>query len=107
MKLTTQLVVLILGSIFGMVALVVCLAAWADWQDGSVVGMVAAFGTLATSIIVAIRNQQKTSETLEEQDKKLAKIDRQTNGLSSNERQEIAERAATATITRLKNSGHL
>jgi hypothetical protein len=97
-KLTTQLVVLILGTLAGLVALVVCLAVWANWSDGAIVGMVSAFGTLATGLIVAVRNQQKTQETLLGQDEKLAVIEKQTNGLSTRERQDIAERAAAAAI---------
>lgn len=107
MKLTTQFVVLVLGMLAGMIGLVVSLAVWADWQDGSIVGMVSAFGTLAGGLILAVRNQQKTTETLADQDEKLNKIERQTNGLSSVERNDIAEKAATAVVVRLKNDGHL
>ncbi len=100
MKLTNQLVVLVLGTMFGMVGLVVCLAIWADWSDGAIVGMVSAFGTVSAGVIVAVRNQQKTAEVLESQDQVLSKIDRQTNGLSERERQDIAERAAEEAIAR-------
>lgn len=107
MKITTQLVVLILGMMAGLVSLVICLAVWADWQDGSIVGMVSAFGTIATGIIVAVRNQQKTSETLAEQGEKLEKIEKQTNGLSTQEREHIAERAAVKAVTTMRRSGDL
>lgn len=98
MKLTTQLVVLILGTVFGMIGLVVCLAVWADWSDGAIVGMVSAFGTLSAGVIVAVRNQAKTGEVLERQDEALEVIQRQTNGLSERERQDIADRAAVKVI---------
>lgn len=102
MKLTTQLVVLILGTLAGLGSLVVSLAVWADWSDGAIVGMLAAFGTLATTLIVSIRNQQKTAEVLAGQDQKLDTIEHQTNGLSERERQDIAERAAVAAIKALR-----
>lgn len=102
MKLTTQLVVLILGTLAGLIGLVVCLAVWADWSDGAIVGMVSAFGTLASGLIVAVRNQQKTQETLTRQDEQLATIERQTNGLSEAERQDIADRAAAAAIAQMR-----
>lgn len=98
MKLTNQMVALVLGTMAGLVTLAVALAVFADWSDGAVIGLVAAFGTLATSVIVAVRNQQKTAEVLEGQDQVLQKIDRQTNGLSESERQDIADRAAVAAI---------
>ena len=100
--LTTQLVVLILGTLGGLIGLVLSLAVWADWSDGAIVGMVSAFGTLATGLIVAVRNQQKTQETLQGQGEQLATIEKQTNGLSSTERQDIAERAAAAAIARIQ-----
>lgn len=98
MKLTTQLTVLILGTVFGMIGLVVCLAIWADWSDGAIVGMVSAFGTISAGILVAVRNQAKTGEVLERQDEALEVITRQTNGLSERERQDIADRAAVKVI---------
>lgn len=104
MKLTNQLVALILGTVLGMAALVACLAIWADWSDGAVVGMVSAFGTVAGSVIVAVRNQQKTAETLAGQDEKLQVIERQTNGLSTRERQDIADRAAAAAIAAMREN---
>ncbi len=79
MKLTTQLTVLILGTLLGMIALVLCLAVWADWSDGAIVGMVSAFGTLASGVIVAVRNQQKTAEVLDGQGEQLATIERQNS----------------------------
>jgi len=97
-KLTTQLVTLVLGTLAGMIGLVVCLAIWADWSDGAIVGMVSAFSTVAGGIIVAVRNQAKTGEVLEQQNDTLQVIQRQTNGLSEAERQDIADRAAVKVI---------
>lgn len=98
MKITTQFVALVAVIIAGMVGLVLGLAVLADWSDGAIVGMVSGFGTLATGLIVAVRNQQKTAETLERQDQQLDTVIAQTNGLSEMERQEIADRAATAVV---------
>lgn len=89
MKLTNQLVVLILGTLVGLVGLVICLAVWADWSDGAIVGMVTAFGTIATSVLVAVRNQQKTAEVLAVQDGKLDTIEKNTNGKSELERRAL------------------
>lgn len=106
MKLTTQLVVLVLGTLLGMIGLVVCLAVWAAWSDGAIVGMVSAFGTLAAGVIVAVRNQQKTAQTLDDQDRKLDTVVAQTNGLSERERQDIADRAAIA-VAKMYRNGEL
>jgi hypothetical protein len=97
-KITKELVLLIGIIIAGAVGLVLGLAVWADWSDGAIVGMVSLFGSLASGLIVAVRNQQKTSETLEQQDRKLDTVVAQTNGLSELERQEIADRAAVAVV---------
>lgn len=94
MKLTTQMVALILGTVIGLFGLVISLAVFAKWSDGAIVGMVTAFATVASGVILAVRNQQKTGEVLDRQDEKLDIIERQTNGLSERERQDIAERAA-------------
>ncbi len=93
-SITTQFVVLVSVLVIGMVGLVLGLAVLAHWSDGAIVGMVSGFGTLATGLIVAVRNQQVTRETLENQDRKLDTITAQTNGLSELEREEIADRAA-------------
>lgn len=99
MKLTTQLAVVICIGALGMGGLVLGLAVWANWSDGAVVGMVTVFGTIMVNLVVAIRNQQKTSETLVAQDRKLDTVVAQTNGLSELERDDIARRAAAAAIT--------
>lgn len=80
--------------VLGMVGMVLGLAVWADWSDGAIVGMVSGFGTLATGLIMAVRNQQKTTETLEAQDVKLDTVMAQTNGMSEIEREAIADAAA-------------
>lgn len=82
-KLTTQLVVLILGVLAGLVSLVVCLAVWADWSDGAIVGMVTAIGGLLVNTIIVVRNQQVQGE-------KLDAIQEQTNGRSLQQDDNIA-----------------
>ena len=69
--------------------------------DGAIIGMVSGFGTIATGLIVAVRNQQQTTERLEDQDRKLDRITAQTNGLSEIERQDIADKAYQAQTERL------
>jgi hypothetical protein len=101
MKLTTQLTAVIITSVLGLAGLVLGLAVWASWSDGAVVAMVTIFGTIAVNLIVAIRNQQKTAETLAGQDEKLDLIEHQTNGLSAAERDDIANRAVRAVLTEL------
>lgn len=113
MKLTNQLVALIGVIVVGIVGMVVSLAVFADWSDGAVIGMVSAFGTLATGVIVAIRNQQQTRDDLDAlqqqvgagqraQVETLETVVRQTNGLSEAERQDIAHRAATEAIEAMR-----
>lgn len=94
MKITTQFVVLVGVLVAGMVGLVLGLAVWADWSDGAIVGMVSGFGTIAATLLVTIRNQQKTTETLDTQTRQLETVVAQTNGLSEIEREQIADAAA-------------
>lgn len=94
MKITTQLVIMVGIVVVGMVGLVLGLAVFADWSDGAIIGMVSGFGTVAAGLIMAVRNQQLTTETLAEQDVKLDTITAQTNGMSEIERQDVAKRAA-------------
>lgn len=98
MKLTNQVAAVICVTVLSLACLVASLSIWANWSDGAVVGMVTVFATIAGNLIVAIRNQQKTAETLSTQDDKLDTITSQTNGLSDRERQDIASRAAKAAI---------
>jgi hypothetical protein len=107
MKLTTQLTVVICVGALGMAGLVLGLAVWADWSDGAVVGLCTVFGTIVVNLIVAIRNQQKTAETLADQDQKLDTVVAQTNGLSERERQEVARQAVLEAFAQLKTEGHL
>lgn len=111
MKLTNQLVIVICVGVAGMAGLVLGLAVWANWSDGAVVGLCTVFGTIVVNLIVAIRNQQKTAETLADQDDKLDKVVEQTNGKHDQQLRAVANLAAeatvTATIAKLKNSGHL
>jgi hypothetical protein len=104
MRLSTQLTVVICVGIAGLVAMVAFLSS-AGWSEGGIAGMVTGIGSVITGVIVAVRNQAKTQETLALQDEQLATIERQTNGLSTAERQEIAERAASAAIAKLREGG--
>jgi uncharacterized membrane protein YfcA len=98
MKITTQLVVMISIIVVGMVGMVLGLAVLAHWSDGAILGMAAGFGTIATGLIMAVRNQQQTTESLQAQDRKLDTVVAQTNGMSEREKQEIADRAAVGVI---------
>lgn len=92
MKLNTQLTIVICVGIAGMVAMVAFLSA-AGWSEGGIAGMVTGIGSVVTGLIVAIRNQNKTSETLADQDVKLDQVVHQTNGLSAAERKTIIAEA--------------
>lgn len=106
MKITKELVLLVAIIIAGMVGLVLGLAVFADWSDGAIVGMVSLFASLASGLIVAVRNQQKTAETLDQQDRKLDTVVAQTNGMSEIERQDIADRAAVK-VAQMYRAGSL
>lgn len=101
-KLTNQLVVVIVTGIIGIVGLIVGLAVLADWSDGAIIGLATAFGAILINSVVAVRNQNRVTATLVEQDVKLDTITAQTNGLSEIERQEIAERAAAAVVRQFR-----
>lgn len=118
MKLTKELVVLIGILMLGAVGLVLGLAVLANWQDGSIIGMLSLFGSLATGIIVAVRNQQKTVEQIDQlqrvvatgqrvQDNQLSTVIEQTNGPSHAAMLATAQQAALATVAELKTQGHL
>jgi hypothetical protein len=117
-KLTKELVILIGILVLGAVGLVLGLAVLANWQDGSIIGMLSLFGSIAASLIVAVRNQQKTVEQinqLQEQvgtgqrvaDAKLTTVVEQTNGPTHAALQRAAQQAALATVAELKNQGHI
>lgn len=108
MKLTTQLTVVIVAGILGMVAMVVFLS-YAGWSEGGIAGMVTGLMTSVGALIVVVRNQVKTSEQIDnvqrqinagQQDAsgQLEVIARQTNGITSDERQDIAERAVKSAL---------
>jgi hypothetical protein len=101
LKITRELVALIAIIVAGAVGLVLGLAVWADWSDGAILGMLSLFGSLASGLIVAVRNQQKTTEALETADQKIDTVIAQTNGMSERERQDIAERAAASVVRQL------
>lgn len=101
MKITRELVALIAIIVAGAVGLVLGLAVWADWSDGAILGMLSLFGSLASGLILAVRNQQKTTEALETADQKIDTVIAQTNGMSERERQDIAERAAASVVRQL------
>jgi hypothetical protein len=104
-KLSTQWAVVIGVSVLGVVALVIGLAVFAKMSDGAIVGLIGGIGAVLVNLIVVVRGQQKAAETLQGQDEKLDTIERNTNGLSAAERQDIAERAAVAAIRRQKGQG--
>ncbi|MDQ1700679.1 MAG: hypothetical protein QOG34_2542 [Frankiaceae bacterium] len=108
-KVTTQVAVLASVLIIGLVGLVLGLAVLAHWSDGAVVGMLSAFGTIAAGLIIAVRNQQRAAETLDQlarsigagqraQAVQLQTITKQTNEISDQERSKIAEQAAAVAL---------
>jgi hypothetical protein len=97
-KLSTQFAIVVCTAILGLFSMVVCLAIWADWSDGAVVGMVAGIGSALVAVATAVRGQQKTGEAVAALDRKSDVIVAQTNGLSEIERQDIAQRAAVTAI---------
>jgi hypothetical protein len=98
--LTWQVVAAMLIVITGLGGMIVALAVLAKWDDGAIIGLGSAFGAIAVTSVLQLRNQHATRQTLEAQDEKLETIERQTNGLSTAERQDIAERAAAAIMRR-------
>jgi hypothetical protein len=79
-KLTTQLTIVIVSGILGIVGLIVGLAVLAQWSDGAIIAMVTAFSAVIVNTIIAVRNQAKTAEVLQGQDDKLDRVVTQTNG---------------------------
>lgn len=107
MKVTTQLTVVIVSGIVGLIGLVVGLAVLAHWSEGAIIAMVTAFGAVFVNAYMTVRNQAKTAQVLEGQDVKLKTIVEQTNGLSDRERQDIANRSVATIMARLQSEGHL
>jgi uncharacterized transporter YbjL len=115
MKLTTQLTVVICAGIAGMVAMVVFLS-YAGWSEGGIAGMVTGTLTAVGALVVVVRNQVKTSEQIDnvqrqinagqqDQSGQLEVIARQTNGITSDERQDIAERAVKTAMAQMRDRG--
>jgi hypothetical protein len=107
------MVALVAVVLIGMTGLILGLAVFANWSDGAIVGMVSGFGTIATGLIVAIRNQQKTAESIDQLQRAvgagqrstadtLHTVVQQTNGMSEAERQDIAERAAASVVKQFR-----
>jgi phage I-like protein len=110
--------VLIIVMGLGCIGLILGLAVLAHWSDGAIIGMFSLFASIATGIIVTVRNQQKNGETLDQlqqqigtgqrvADAKLSTVVEQTNGPSHAALVRTAQQAAIATIAELKNSGHI
>lgn len=113
LKLTNQLAAVISVSVLGVAAMVVCLAIWADWSDGAVVGMFAAFGSLATGLVVTLRASAKSAEQVDLLQRqvgagqkstaaRLATVVEQTNGMSTAQIQDVASAAAQAAVDRYR-----
>lgn len=66
MKLTTQSAIVVTAAIVGMVGLILGLAVFADWSDGAIIGMISGIGSILVGLIVAVRNQQKAADQLDE-----------------------------------------
>jgi pyridoxal/pyridoxine/pyridoxamine kinase len=100
------LAIVIVAGIAGLVAMVAFLAQ-AGWSEGGIAGMVTGIGSIITGLILSLRNQAKTQETLADQNVTLDRVVEQTNGLSDRERQDIAQRAATSVVEDLRRQGLL
>jgi uncharacterized protein HemX len=89
-------------------AIAVALAVLTDWGSGEILGLVGVLagigGGAAVAGTVAGRVDQVHAETAA-QSETLARIDHQTNGQSSAERQDIADRAAAAAIEAARQRG--
>lgn len=92
-KLSTQMMIVIVTGLVGFVGLILGLAVLADWSDGAIIGLATAFGAVFVNTALAIRNQAKTAQVLVDQDVKLDTITHQTNGMSEEERMDVARRA--------------
>lgn len=90
MKLSTQMTVVIVAAIGGLLGMVYMLTA-AGRSTADVVGLLTGIGTAVALLIAAIRNQVKTDEKVEQlqqqvgigqrmADEQLEKVVRQTNG---------------------------
>jgi hypothetical protein len=93
-KLSTQQAIVICVSVVTVSALVFGLAVYAHMDNAALIGLIAALGSTCGVLVVQLRSNQK----LTDQDRTLDKIVKQTNGASSDERQDIAERAVAAYV---------
>lgn len=86
-------------------AIAVALATLAHWEAGAILGMVGILagigGGAAVGGAVAGKVDVVHAET-EAQTRTLQKIERQTNGLSTKEKQDIAEAAAAAVLRQMR-----
>lgn len=114
-RLSNQVAAVIIVGIIGVAGMVVCLALWADWSDGAVIGMLSGIGAAVTAAIVAVRGQVKTQEAVDQvqmqvgagqrlTDKKLETVVRQTNGMSTEQLNAVAAAAADAAIARYREA---
>lgn len=121
LKLTTQLAVVICVGIAGMVTIVVFLSR-AGWSETGIAGIVASTLTAVGVLIPVVRNQVKQSEQIDQvqrqigagqrdQASTLNTVVKQTNGMATEERKQIAaeaaQEAAAQTIAALRQAGHI
>lgn len=96
------------GLIAVLAGVVVALAAFTDWGSAEILAVVGILGGIgggaAVAGGVAGRVEEVHTETAA-QTETLNRIDHQTNGLSGQERQDIADRAATAAVDELRRQG--
>lgn len=114
-KVTTQVVWLCVVVAVGLISLVLGLAVLAHWSDGAIIAMFSGFATLATGIILAVRNQQRQAEVLDQMgraigagqraaESKLDTIKHQTDQVSEADRAQLAEDAATRAVEKVQGS---
>jgi hypothetical protein len=102
-KITTQQAWVYGIGIIGLCGLIFGLVVWGNLDPGAIVALASGIGSVIVLVVVQTRNQQKTTETLENQDRRLDTIVAQTNGLSEIERNQIAEKAATRVVQKFRN----
>lgn len=95
-KLTWPVVGLI--AVLGIVAF--GMAAVAHWDAGAILGLLGILGGLGGGAAVTGAVTGGVADKLSDMHTVVEKIDHQTNGLSTQERQDIAERAVSAVLAR-------
>jgi hypothetical protein len=109
-KLSTQLAAVICVGIIGLVTMVYFLVQ-AGWKEGSITGLAVGLGTIITGLIVAIGQQRKTADQVDQlqrqvgagqrdQARKIDAVVEQTNGAGHDQLQDVADRAAAAAVSR-------